>query len=178
MAGHSRWKQIKHKKATTDQKRSKVFSKLLRAVVVAARKEPNPEFNPHLRTAIDHAKEANVPSDKIENAIARATESGENLEEILIEAYGPGGIAMLVTATTDNRNRTMQELKVILNEWGGKWAEPGGVLWAFEDVGSGKPSWRSRFPQSVSSSDRNKNERLVKVLEEHDDVQQVFTSLK
>src|SRR3989344_3166194 len=113
MSGHSKWSQIKHKKGEADQKRGVAFSKLLNAISVAAKSEPNPDFNPRLRTAIEKAKEANVPKDNIERAINKAKE-GDALEEILIEAYGPEGVAVIIEAITDNSNRTISEIKNIL----------------------------------------------------------------
>src|SRR5579864_153859 len=111
MSGHSHWAGIKHKKEITDQKRGKVFSKLLAAISAAAKPEPNPEFNPRLRTAILKAKEASVPQENIEHAIKRAAEAGAALEELTFEAYGPGGVAIIIHAISDNRNRTVQEIK-------------------------------------------------------------------
>lgn len=132
MSGHSKWSQIKHKKGASDKKRGELFSKLLKAVRAAARTEPNPDFNPRLRTAIDTAKEANVPMDNITRAIEGSKDSA--LEEVLVEAYGPGGIAMIIAAVTDSRNRTIAELRKILSDAGGKMAEPGNVMWAFSMI--------------------------------------------
>ncbi len=108
MSGHSHWAGIKHKKEITDQKRGKVFSKLLAAISAAAKSEPNPDFNPRLRTAIAKAKEVAVPQDNIERAVKRASEAGANLEELIFEAYGPGGIALIIEAIADNKNRVVQ----------------------------------------------------------------------
>ncbi len=137
MSGHSHWAGIKHKKEATDQKRGKVFSKLLAAVSAAAKSEPNPDFNPRLRTAILKAREASVPQENIERAVKHAAEAGANLEELTFEAYGPGGIAIMIEAISDNKNRTVQEIKTVLKESGGKWAESGSVRWAFEPRGRG-----------------------------------------
>lgn len=174
MAGHSHWAGIKHKKEVTDAKRGKVFSKLLKAVSVAARSEPNPDFNPRLRTAITKAKDAQVPVDNIERAIAKASQASEELEELLFEAYGAGGIAILIEAVTDNRNRTVQEIKKILGDHGAKWATPGSVQWAFElrasEDGTG---WEPKFPADVSAEDAEALRTLVAALDDHDDVQRV-----
>lgn len=174
MAGHSHWAGIKHKKEVTDAKRGKLFSKLLRAVSVAARTEPNPEFNPRLRTAVSKAKEAQVPIDNIERAIAKASQPGEQLEELLFEAYGPGGVAILIEVVADNRNRVVQEIKSILGGRGGKWATPGSVQWAFEQTaGDGEVGWQAKFPAEISADDAEALRALVAALEEHDDVQRV-----
>jgi YebC/PmpR family DNA-binding regulatory protein len=173
MSGHSHWAGIKHKKEITDQKRGKVFSKLLTLISAAAKTEPNPDFNPRLRTAIATAKEANVPQDNIERAIKRAAEASEDLEELLFEAYGPTGIAILIEAISASRNRTVQEIKNILKDRGGKWAEAGSVQWAFEKTSDG---WKAKFPQEISEDDRKKLGALVAALEENDDVQTVYTT--
>src|SRR3989338_7322117 len=110
MAGHNKWKQIKVKKGVLDKKRSALFSKLLKAITVAARDEEKPEFNPRLKAVLERAKQANVPQENIERAIKKVRERAQNLEEILIEAYGPGGAAVIIEAITDNRNRTVQEI--------------------------------------------------------------------
>ena len=177
MSGHSHWAGIKHKKEITDQKRGKVFSKLLAAISAAARTEQNPDFNPRLRTAIATAREASVPQENIERAIKRASEAGEALEELVFEAYGPGGIALMIEAVSDNRNRTVQEIKLILKEHNGKWAEAGSVRWAFAPAPAGAGSaWEAKFPQEVSEEDAKKLGALMDALEDNDAVQNVFTN--
>jgi len=138
MSGHSKWAQIKHKKAITDAKKSKIFSKLAALISIAAReKGGGASMNPKLRLAVEKARAMNMPMENIERAIKRGTggiESG-NLEELLLEAYGPGGKAILISAITDNKNRTLAEIKHILNEGGGKLASSGSVRWMFEEKG-------------------------------------------
>lgn len=176
MSGHSHWAGIKHKKEATDQKRGKVFSKLLAAVSAAAKTESNPDFNPRLRTAITKAKEASVPQENIDRAIKRASEPGADLEELVFEAYGPGGAAILVEAISDNRNRTVQEVKTVLRDMGGKWAESGSVRWAFEPVTGDERGWRAKFPQEIPVEEKKKLDALVEALLENEDVQKVFTN--
>jgi YebC/PmpR family DNA-binding regulatory protein len=179
MSGHSHWAGIKHKKEATDQKRGKVFSKLLAAVSAAAKSEPNPDFNPRLRTAILKAKEASVPADNIDRAIKRASEPGTNLDELIFEAYGPGGAAILIEAISNNRNRAVQEVKTILRDFGGKWAESGSVQWAFEavnDPAAGGQTWQAKFPQEIPANEKGKLDALVEALAENEDVQKVFTN--
>jgi len=184
MSGHSHWAGIKHKKEITDKKRGKVFSKLLALISAAAKTEPNPDFNPRLRTAVATAREANVPQENIERAIRRAADAGENLEELVFEAYGPGGAALLIEAISNNRNRTVQEVKLVLKECGGKWAETGSVRWAFEKDDGGKSgegeegggAWKARFPQKLSADDNMGLARIVEALEDNDDVQNVYTN--
>ena len=177
MSGHSHWAGIKHKKEITDQKRGKIFSKLLAAISAAAKTETNPDFNPRLRTAIDKAKAASVPQDNIERAIKKASEAGLNLEELLFEAYGPGGAAILIEAVSDSKNRTVQEIKLILKDHNGKWAETGSVRWAFEpNIGSEDENWKAKFPQDISENDKRSLIGLLESLEENDDVQNVYTN--
>lgn len=183
MAGHSHWAGIKHKKGAADQKRGQLFSKLLKTITIAARQEPNPQFNPQLRAAIEKAKANNVPQDNIERAIKRAFEAGENLEELIIEAYGPEGVAALIEAATDNKNRTIAEIKKILNEQNAKWANHGSVRWAFEQVTDSRGldadirgKWQPKFKQEISRDAKEKLQNLIKKLENHDDVQVVYTN--
>ncbi len=176
MSGHSHWAGIKHKKGVADQKRGQLFSKLLNAVAIAARQEPKPEFNPQLRTAIEKAKENNVPQDNIERAIKRASED-KNLEEMIIEAYGPEGTAILIEAITDSKNRTIAEVKKIINENGAKWAEPGSVLWAFEKVKTETgTAWQEKFKQQISSEAQEKLQKLIEELLEQNEVQEIYTN--
>lgn len=139
MAGHSKWAQIKHKKAITDTKRGRLFSGLAREIAVAAKTGGiNPDANPRLRAAMERAKNAGLPKDNIERARERAAGSGadQNLFEFLYEASAPGGIAMLIEGITDNKNRTTAELKHILGTYGGRMAESGSLLWNFEKRGT------------------------------------------
>ena len=176
MSGHSHWAGIKHKKEITDKKRAKIFSKLLALISAAAKTETNPDFNPRLRTAVAKAREASVPQENIERAIKKAA-SAEALEELVFEAYGPGGTAVLIEAISDNRNRTVQEIKLILKEHEGKWAEAGSVRWAFEPAsGDGEGGWRAKFPQDISEEDKPKLISLLEALDENDSVQDVYSS--
>lgn len=177
MAGHSKWAQIKHKKASTDAKRGKLFSKLARAITIAAReKGADPHSNATLASAIEQARAFNMPSDNIERAIAKATGAGEEaLSAVMYEAYGPGGVALLILGITDNNNRTSNEIKHLLKDHGGKWAESGSVLWAFDRTADG---WEPKEYSLVSlnAGDRSALERLVDILDDHDDVQDIFTN--
>ena len=176
MSGHSKWSQIKHKKGITDKKRAVLFSKLLAAISAAARTEPNPEYNPRLRSAIDTAREAQVPQDNVERAIKRSADAGE-LEELLFEAYGPGGVAIFMTAITNSRNRTVNEIKHLLSIAGGKWAETGSVTWAFEPLEKETGvEWQAKFPQEITLEDRAKLEVLLEALDEHPDIQEIYTN--
>jgi YebC/PmpR family DNA-binding regulatory protein len=137
MSGHSKWATIKHKKAATDAKRGKVFTKLIRELTIAARQGGNPESNPRLRLAIEKAKEENMPNDNIDRAIKKGTGEleGAALEEIVYEAYAPNGVAMLVYVLTDNKNRASGEIRTIFTKHGGNMAGQGAVNWIFEKKG-------------------------------------------
>jgi YebC/PmpR family DNA-binding regulatory protein len=139
MAGHSKWAQIKHKKAATDAKRGKQFTKLARAITVAAREGGgDPAGNPTLATAIQKAKDFSMPKDNIQRAIDRGTGAGDSegaIERAVYEGYGPGGAAIMIEALTDNRNRTGAEVRHAFDKHGGSLGEPGSVAWIFEKRG-------------------------------------------
>jgi YebC/PmpR family DNA-binding regulatory protein len=135
MSGHNKWANIKHRKGAQDAKRSKIFTKIIRELTIAARDAGgDPDSNPRLRAAMDKAKDANMPKDKIETAIKKGTGEleGEELHELLYEGYGPAGIALIISVVTDNKNRSAQEVRHILSKHGGSLAENGAVSWNFE----------------------------------------------
>jgi len=138
MSGHSKWASIKHKKAATDSKRGKIFTKLIKEITIAARNAGgNVDANPRLRLAISKAKGANMPANNIDRAIKKGTGEleGVNYEEIVYEGYGPAGIAVYVEAVTDNKNRTTAEIRNIFTKYGGNMAGAGSVAWMFEKKG-------------------------------------------
>ncbi|MEP2545297.1 MAG: YebC/PmpR family DNA-binding transcriptional regulator, partial [Alphaproteobacteria bacterium] len=136
MAGHSKFKNIMHRKGRQDAKRAKVFAKLGREVTVAARNGPDPNFNAALRLAVANAKALNMPNDVINRAIQKAQGSdAENYEEIRYEGYGPGGVAVIVEALSDNRNRTASEVRTAFSKNGGNLGETGSVAFMFDRVG-------------------------------------------
>jgi len=165
MSGHSKWKQIKHKKAIADQKRGQAFGKILAAITMEARQDNDPSSNIRLRNLIDKAKQQNVPKEKIERALNK-TSRGFDLEKIMIEAYGPGGVAILIEAATDNSNRTISEVRHILNKHNARVGEPGSVKWIFE--GS-----ESKFKQTLNVSDKKKLDSLIQEIKNHPDVEGV-----
>ncbi len=138
MSGHSKWSTIKHKKAATDAKRGKIFTRLAREIAIVAREGGgNPETNFRLRLVMDKAKSANMPKDNIERAIKRGTGEleGEELAEVTYEGYAPNGVALLVQVLTDNKNRTVSDVRRILSRQGGTLADAGAVAWQFERKG-------------------------------------------
>lgn len=172
MSGHSKWSQIKHKKGANDVRRAKIFSKILKAIAAAARDEQNPDFNPRLRSIIETAKQNNVPIENVTRAIQKAKE-GRALEPLIIEAYGPEKVALVIEVLTDNRNRTMQELRILLQENEAKIGEMGSARWAFNIAQTGG-EWTPKFTQSLSDDGAEKLQKLIEVIEDHDDVQRVF----
>src|SRR6202043_4142551 len=134
MSGHSKWATIKHKKAATDAKRGKAFTRLIKEISIAARNGGDPDGNPRLRTAILAAKGVSMPSDNIKKAIMRGTGEleGGQIDEVMYEGYGPGGAAVLVAVATDNRNRTVSEIRHAFSKNGGNMGEQGSVSWMFE----------------------------------------------
>ena len=138
MSGHSKWHTIKHKKGAADAKRGKIFTRLIKELTVAARAGGgDPDMNPRLRTVIAEAKQHNMPADNIKRAIRRGTgeEEGVNYEEVTYEGYGPGGVAILIETLTDNRNRTVGELRHMLSKHGGNLGETNSVAWMFDKKG-------------------------------------------
>ncbi len=134
MSGHSKWSSIKHKKAATDARRGQLFTKLAREITVAAGDGGDPDANSALRLAIQRAKDNNMPNDNIDRAIQRGAGGGDSnaLQEVTYEGYGPGGTAVLIVALTDNRNRTVADVRAALSRGGGSMAEAGAVAWQFQ----------------------------------------------
>jgi YebC/PmpR family DNA-binding regulatory protein len=172
MAGHSKWAKLKHTKGKTDAQKSKAFSKLVRFISVEAKKSKGDRSSPGLRAAIEKARAANMPSDNIDRAIDKAATSGE-LEQVVYEAYGPGGVAIVIEGYTDSRNRTTQELKHLLSLHGGAMAQQGAASWAFAKVeGKLEPT----TTVELSDEDGAKLSELVDALEDYDDVNEVYNN--
>jgi YebC/PmpR family DNA-binding regulatory protein len=149
MSGHSKWATIKHKKGALDAKRGKIFTRLIKEITMAAKAGGDPDKNPRLRTAIAAAKAENMPADNIKRAIQRGTGElpGVNYEEFTLEGYGPGGVAVLIDISSDNRNRTVSEIRHVLGKNGGNMGEAGSVSWMFHKKGS------IVVPKSVAKED-------------------------
>src|SRR5579863_4680328 len=155
MSGHSKWATIKHKKAALDAKRGKSFTRIIKEIMIAARTGGDPDMNPRLRTAITAAKAVSMPADNIKRAIMRGTGEleGGQIEEVMFEGYGPGGAAVLVMVATDNRNRTVSEIRHIFGKNGGNLGEQGSVAWMFE-----------RKSQAFIEKDKATEEQLMNLL--------------
>lgn len=137
MAGHSKWSNIKHRKQRQDKKRAKLFSKLVKEIIVEARKNPDPDDNPTLASAIERARDADMPKENIERALKKAQGKldGQDVKSIVYEGYGPSGVAVMIKAETDNRNRTSTQLKNIFDKYGGELGSEGCVRWIFNRKG-------------------------------------------
>ena len=137
MSGHSKWATIKHKKAALDAKRGKTFTRIIKEIMIAARSGGDPDANPRLRTAVLAAKGVSMPADNIKRAIMRGSGEleGGQIDELTYEGYGPGGAAIVVEVATDNKNRTVSEIRHIFSKYGGNMGDPGSVAWMFERKG-------------------------------------------
>lgn len=174
MAGHNKFSKIKHKKAANDAAKSKVFSKFNRLITMEARAANGNLESPGLKAAIERAKAANMPNDNIDRAIKKAIEgSGEVMEAVAYEAYGPGGSALIISGVTDNKNRTAAEIRHTLSKYDIELAATGSASWAFEHK-DGEYVPQQTTP--LSEKDKEKLETLIEALEESDDVQQVYTN--
>ena len=183
MSGHSHFKSIKRVKEAGDKKRGQIFSKMAKAISVAAKEGgPNPEANPKLKAAIEIAKNVNIPKDNIERAVLRGSGKleGEKLEEVLFEAYGPEGIAIIIEGITDNKNRALGEIKQALSQNGGKLVGSGGVRWMFERkiMEPGSLEWVPKQEVEVDEKARAECEKLFEALDELDSVQEVYSNMK
>lgn len=177
MAGHSKWAQIKRQKSVTDAARSRVFSRFARLIALESKKAGGVISAPGLSAAIARAKAANMPKDNIERAIAKGTSKDSGtLEQVLYEAYGPGGVAIVIEALTDSKNRTTQEIKHLLSKQGVELASPGAASWAFTKTGT---VYTPNEPlMDVAGNDESALGSILESLDEHDDVQQVFTNAR
>ena len=176
MSGHNKWSKIKNKKAATDATKSKIFSKMAKLISTASKQAKGDTSSPILRTAIEKAREYNMPADNIERAVKKGTGAdAETLEVITYEAYGPGGSALIIEALTDNRNKVAQEVKFILSKHSFSLAAPGSALWVFKR----EPTTNDLQPTTtvkLSKDDGHKLETLINELEDNDEVQDVYTN--
>ena len=176
MAGHNKWAQIKHKKAITDARKGKIFSKIVRFISTEAKISQGKD-SPGLRAAIEKAKKVNMPSENIERAIKKANDTNASMNSITYEAYGPGGVGIIIETLTDSKNRTAQVVKHILSKNGFELGAIGSVSWGFkkEATESGMV-WKSLNTIELTNEDLDLLDKLIDELEENDDVQDVYTN--
>lgn len=174
MSGHNKWSKIKHKKAVTDAVRSKIFSKHSSLITMEAKKAKGDINSPNLQAAIERAKKDSMPKENIDRAVAKGIGTDNtSLQEVLFEAFGPGGVAILITAITDNNNRTNQEIKHIFTKSGYQLGAPGSAVWAFKKEES---LYKPNVVINLSNEDGEKLASLLENLEDQDDVQDIFTT--
>lgn len=174
MAGHNKWSKVKHKKAVEDAKKSRTFSKFARLITLEAKRTGGDKNAPALRKVIERARAANMPQENIDRAIRRASgKDAAALEEVVYEAYGPGTTALIISALTDNKNRTVSEVKRILAEHGATLAERGAASWAFTKQ---EGEWIPTITLTLNESDATMLATLIEALEDNEDVQAVFTN--
>lgn len=173
MSGHNKWSQIKNKKGAADAKRSKLFSMLVRGIIMEAKKAGGNREAPGLKAAVVRAKEANMPLDNVERAITKGFGGGaESFEEVIYEAYGPAGVALVIIGVTDNKNRTTPEIKHLLSEHGGNLGGAGSTMWAFTKDSDGNLIPQNQIP--LSPEDKEKLEVLLEALNNHEDIKIVY----
>jgi len=174
MSGHNKWSKIKHKKGAEDAKKSKLYSVLVRQITMEVRAANGDASSPRVRTLIDKARAVNMPNDNIDRAIKKAQGAGgESYTEILFEGYGPGGVALIIEGITDSKNRANQEIKHVMDKFGGSLGTQGSAAWAFVKSEDG---WKANTPLVISDFEGEKLGELIDALEELDDVKTVYHS--
>lgn len=174
MSGHSKWSQIKHKKGIEDAKKSKAFSMMSRTLIAEAKRCGGDRNQPALKRAIDRAKEINMPADNIERAISKANGTeADNFETVTYEAYGPGGVGLIIEGLTDNKNRTTPEIKHLLGQFGLSLAPSGAVTWSYQLVDG---DWQAKIFINLSEPDQKKLAEIIASLENHDDIKAVYSN--
>ncbi len=179
MSGHSKWSTIKRKKAATDAVKGRLFSRLSKMIEIAAKSGADPKSNFALKAVVEQARAANMPMVNIERAIKKGGggEGASNLEEVVYEAYGPGGVAILITGITSNKNRTVSEIKHILTQNHSSLSGVGSVKWMFDfKFENGEAVWAPKQIVNLSQEDSAKLDNLLEALEENEDVSDVFTN--
>ena len=166
MSGHSKWSSIKHKKGITDQKRGQLFSKLSKNITLAARNGSDPKTNTALANAIEQARAENMPKDNIDRAVKKVSDkSATQLQEVVVDAIGPGGVALRIKAVTDNSNRTITEIRKVLTDHNSKMVQPGSI------------SWMLNVPATINEKEQSQLDTLFEALDDQDDVDDVISNV-
>ena len=175
MSGHNKWSKIKHKKAATDGLKSRAFSKHAMFITMEVKKAGGDVTSAGVLAAVERAKKDSMPKDNIDRALAKGAGAGSaSLEEIVYEAFGPGGVGLIITTVTDNNNRTAPELRHIFHKAGYHLGAPGSAMWAFLKTDTG--GYRPTSPVDITDEDGEKLSHLIEALEEQDDVQEIYTT--
>ena len=174
MSGHNKWSKVKNKKAVTDAKKGKVYTKMAKIISVEVKKANGDINSPGVKAAVARAREFDVPNDNIERALKKGSDKNSAaMESILYEAYGPGGVAIIIEVLTDNRNKAAAEVKHILSEAGSSLAAPGSAIWAFTKNAEG---FIPNMTTPLSPEDATKLDELIEILEDNDEVQEIYTN--
>ncbi len=173
MSGHNKWSKIKHKKAATDAKKSAVFSKFTQLISFESKKVGGDTSSPGLKLAIERAKKSNMPNSNIERAISKGLNKQEDTEEFVYEAYGPDGVAIILSVITDNKNRTIGQIKNVLSKQGATFAEKGAASWAFE---KNDGIWETKIKIPISENTKKNLKNLEEKLMEIDDIQNIYNN--
>ena len=172
MSGHSKWSKVKNRKAVTDVKKNKIYTKMAKVISVEVKKANGDIKATNVLAAIKKAHEYNVPNENIERALKK-NDTGAQMESVIYEAYGPGGVALMIEALTDNRNKAAAEVKHILAESGSALAAPGSASWAFTKTAEG---YMPNTMTPISEEDGAKLDALIEALEDNDEVQEIYTN--
>ncbi len=174
MAGHNKFSKIKHKKAATDKLKAQNFSKVVKLIQIAARKgSTDPAMNPELRLALEKAKEVNMPKDNINRILEKAANT--NGQVVIYEGFGPEGVGLLIKTYTDNGNRTVADLRHLLSKNGGSLGASGSVIWMFEEIVR-EQEYKVNIPTKITEEAREKLEAIIEIIEELDDVEEIWTT--
>lgn len=173
MSGHSKWSKVKNRKAVTDAVKSKINTKMAKLISVEIKKANGDAKAANVIAVIKKARENNVPNENIERALKKGSDNSAVMESILYEAYGPGGVALMIDVLTDNKNKAAAEVKHILAENGSALAAPGSAAWAFEKTAEG---YMPKTMSPISEEDGAKLDNLIEMLEDNDEVQEIYTN--
>ncbi|MBU0723115.1 YebC/PmpR family DNA-binding transcriptional regulator [Patescibacteria group bacterium] len=175
MSGHNKWSKIKHKKAASDSKKSKIYSKLVKLIQIESKTSNGDVSSPGLRSVIEKAKAENMPKETIDRAVKKGLANDTALmEHVVYEAYGPGGCAMIIEGITDNKNRSAAEIKHILSKNGLTLAAPGSAIWAFKKTDG---VWVAETTTQITDTEEEKLEKLIEEITDQDDVQEVYINI-